>query len=233
VYSPRVSAHPLPESLPAAVLFDLDGTLVNSEPLNVESVVLAVRRHHRELDADDRQFIIGHSWNEIHARIALKHDLRLPMDALIAEAVVEKHALVAASGLPALPGAVETVRRLGKRARLAVVTGASRIEAYEAVDSLGVRDAFAFVLAAEDYSRGKPDPEPYRLAMSRLGVRPGDCLVLEDATPGIKAARGAGARVIGVRAGNYSGYDLSIADLVVDTLPEVTDAVIAQLFPPR
>jgi HAD superfamily hydrolase (TIGR01509 family) len=227
-----VSAHARPETLPAAILFDLDGTLVNSEPLNVESVVLAVRRHHRELDADDRQFVIGHSWNEIHARIALKHDLRISMDALISEAVAEKRALVAARGMPALPGAVETVRRLGRRAQLAVVTGASRVEAQEAVDSLGLGDAFAFLLAAEDYSRGKPDPEPYRLAMARLGARPAACLVIEDATPGVQAARGAGARVIGVRAGNYSGYDLSIADLVVDTLPEVTDAVLAQLFPP-
>ncbi len=58
-------------AVPAAVLFDLDGTLVNSEPLNVESVVLAVRHLGRELDADDKQFVIGHSWNEIHARICL------------------------------------------------------------------------------------------------------------------------------------------------------------------
>jgi HAD superfamily hydrolase (TIGR01509 family) len=221
---------PTSDGLPAAVLFDLDGTLVNSEPLNVESVVLAVRRHHRELDADDRQFVIGHSWNEIHARIALKHDLRISMDALIAAAVDEKRALVAAQGLPALPGAVETVRRLGKRAPLAVVTGCSRVEAQEAVASLGLEDAFAFVLTAEDYSRGKPDPEPYRMAMARLGVRPASCLVIEDATPGIKAARGAGARVIGVRAGNYSGYDLSLADVVVDTLLEVTDELVGRVL---
>ena len=100
---------------PAAVLFDLDGTLVHSEPVNVESVVLAVRRWGGELDEEDRQFVVGHSWNEIHQRIAARHGLAVDMDTLIAAAVEEKRALVQEKGLPVLPGAVEAVRRLGSR----------------------------------------------------------------------------------------------------------------------
>jgi HAD superfamily hydrolase (TIGR01509 family) len=214
---------------PAAVLFDLDGTLVNSEPVNVESVVLALRRHGHELSAEDRHFVVGHSWNEIHARIVAHYGLALPMDRLIAEAVEEKAAIVARTGLPELPGAVELVRRLALRAPLAVVSGASRVEVQDAVAGLGITDAFAFLLGAEDYQRGKPDPEPYRMAITRFGVPAARCLVIEDATPGIMSARGAGARVIGVRAGNFSGYDLSPADLVVDTLEQITDEVIAKL----
>jgi HAD superfamily hydrolase (TIGR01509 family) len=214
----------------AAVLFDLDGTLVNSEPVNVESVVLAVRRHGCELTAEERQFVVGHSWNEIHARIAANHGLSLTMDELIAEAVEEKAGLVAKSGLPELPGAVELVRRLALRAPLAVVSGASRVEVRDAVGGLGLTDAFAFILGAEDYTRGKPDPEPYRMAITRFAVPASRCLVIEDATPGILSARGAGARVIGVRAGNFSGYDLSPADLVVDTLEDISDQVIAQVL---
>ena len=215
---------------PAAVLFDLDGTLVNSEPLNVESVVLAVRRLGGELDADDRQFVIGHSWNEIHQRISAKHRLSVTMSDLIASAVEQKRGLVREQGMPILPGAVALVRRMERRCPLAVVTGASRVEAQDAITTLGLDDAFSLVLAAEDYTRGKPDPEPYRSAMQRLSVPPGACLVIEDATPGILSARGAGARVIGVRAGNYSGYDLSPADVVVDTLEGVTDDLIARLL---
>ena len=70
----------------AAVLFDLDGTLVDSERDNVESVVLAARRWGRELDAEDRQFIVGHSWNEIHARIVRRHGIDVTRDVLIAAA---------------------------------------------------------------------------------------------------------------------------------------------------
>lgn len=215
---------------PAAVLFDLDGTLVDSEPVNVQSVVLAVRRHGHELDEGDCKFVVGHSWNEIHARIAKKFGLSIAMDALIAEAVEEKRALVARSGLPELPGAVAIVRRLAKRAPLAVVSGASRVEVRDAVEGLGLTDAFAFLLGAEDYQRGKPDPEPYQMAIDRLGVEARRCLVLEDATPGIMSARAAGTRVIAVRAGNFSGYDLSPAHHVAGTLEEVTDDLIARVL---
>ena len=218
---------------PAAVLFDLDGTLVHSEPVNVESVILAVRRWGAELDAEDRQFVVGHSWNEIDQRIVRRHGLPVDMGTLITAAVEEKRALVRESGLPVLPGAIEAVERLGSLSPLAVVSGASRVEVEEAIDGLGLRNKFAFLLGAEDYQRGKPDPEPYRQAIERLGVPAAACVVIEDATPGILSGRGAGARVIAVRAGNFSGYDLSPADVVVDTLHEVTHALCARLIMPE
>jgi beta-phosphoglucomutase-like phosphatase (HAD superfamily) len=213
---------------PDAVLFDLDGTLVDSERENVESVVLAARRWGAELSAEERDFVIGHSWNEIHARIAGNHGLDVSMAALIQAAVEEKRALLAA-GYRALAGAVAAVHRLGRRSRLAVVSGASHGEVVDALQSLGVTDAFAFVMGAEDYPRGKPAPDPYALAMRRLGAAPGRTVVLEDATPGILSALAAGARVVGVRAGNFSGYDLSRAHVVVDTLDEVTDELVDDL----
>ena len=87
---------------PAAVLFDLDGTLVDSERENVESVVLACRRLGAELSDEERRFVIGHSWNEIHARISARHGITLTMPALIAMAVDEKRALMARTGYRAL-----------------------------------------------------------------------------------------------------------------------------------
>jgi HAD superfamily hydrolase (TIGR01509 family) len=189
-----------------------------------------VRRWGRELDAQDRQFVVGHSWNEIHRRIARDHQLEISMDELIAAAVEEKRALVAASGLPVLPGAVEAVRRLGSRSPMAVVSGASRVEVFEAIDQLGLREAFEFLLGAEDYQKGKPDPEPYRSAIERLGVPAAACVVIEDATPGILSGRAAGARVVAVRAGNFTGYDLSPADAVVDTLDQVTHDLLSGLI---
>jgi beta-phosphoglucomutase-like phosphatase (HAD superfamily) len=111
-----------------------------------------------------------------------------------------------------------------------VVSGSSRAEVSDAIDGLGIRASFQFLLGAEDYRRGKPDPEPYRSAMERLRVEPGRCIVLEDSQPGVQAACAAGAKVVGVSAGNFVGYDLSAADLVVDTLDEVTDGLCDQLL---
>jgi HAD superfamily hydrolase (TIGR01509 family) len=217
-------------SAPDAYLFDLDGTLVDSERENIESVVLAARRHGAELSADERQFIIGHSWNEIYEMIARNHGLRVPMPQLVAEAVAEKRALVAASGHRALPGALNAVRRFARTSKLAVVTGSSTAEARDSLVGIGISDDVAVLVAAEDYARGKPAPDPYAQAIARLGVRAGRSIAIEDATPGILSARAAGARVIAVRAGNFAGYDLSAADVVVDTLDDVTDELVTRLL---
>jgi HAD superfamily hydrolase (TIGR01509 family) len=216
----------------AAVLFDLDGTLVDSERENVESVVLACRRLGAELDEVERRFVIGHSWNEIHAELTARHGLHLSMPALIAAAVDEKRALLAHTGHRALPAAVETIRRLAEaRVPLAIASGASRVEVRDALAGIDVAHFFQVVLGAEDYARGKPEPEPYLMAMDRLGVREraSRCVVIEDATPGILAGKAAGARVIAVRVGNFVGYDLSPADVVVETLADVTDELLAAL----
>ena len=215
---------------PAAFLFDLDGTLVDSERENIESVVLALRRHGAEMSAEERQFVIGHSWNEIYAMVAHNHGLALPMHQLITEAVAEKRKLTDAGGFRPLPGAIDAVKRFARTSKLAVVTGASTAEAIDALVGIGVRDYMALLVAAEDYTHGKPSPEPYAQAIARLGVAANRSIAIEDATPGILSARAAGARVIAVRAGNFAGYDLSPADVVVDTLNDITDDVCARVL---
>lgn len=213
-----------------AVLFDMDGTLVDTERENVESVVLAVRRWGIELDDDMRRFIVGHSWNEIYTRIKREHGFQPPMDVLIAAAVDEKRVLFASKGYQPLPGADELVRRLSRRMPLAIVSGSSTVEVHETIAGLGLTSCFKQLLGAEAYGRGKPHPEPYQMAMRLLGVSPEGSIVIEDAEPGILAGKAACARVIAVRRANFLGYDLSAADVVVDTLEDVTDALLERLW---
>jgi HAD superfamily hydrolase (TIGR01509 family) len=216
--------------LDRAVLFDLDGTLVDSERENVESVVLAARRWKVELDDDMRKFIVGHSWNEIHARIRREYGLQIPMSVLITAAVEEKRVLFAKQGYQALPGALELVRRLRGRAGLAVVSGSSCIEVRETIAGIGLTEYFQHLLGAEDYSQGKPHPEGYQSAMRLLGVAPRACIVIEDAEPGILSGKAAGAHVIAVRRANWMGYDQSAADVIVDTLEQIADDLLEKLW---
>ena len=219
-----------PADAPEAFLFDLDGTLVDSERENVESVVRAVRRYGAEMTSEERGFVIGHSWNEIYKMIARNHALTVPMRELIDVAVGEKDALLAKTGHRALPGAVALVQRVARRSKLALVSGASGKEVRDALSGIGVRQLFPIIVAAEDYANGKPSPEPYLTGLAQLGVTAARSIVIEDATPGILSARAAGIKVIAVQAGNFVGYDLSPADVVVDTLDEVTDALCARLL---
>jgi len=213
-----------------AVLFDMDGTLVDTERENVESVVLAARRWNLELDQDMRRFIVGHSWNEIHARFQRQYGLEATMPVLIDAAVEEKRTLFASKGYQPLPGADALVRRLSKSVALAIVSGSSTVEVDETMAGLGLGDCFRYLLGSEAYSRGKPHPEPYQTAMRLLEVAPQGCVVIEDSEPGIVAGKAAAARVIAVRRANFLGYDQSAADIIVDTLEEVTDEMLEQLW---
>jgi HAD superfamily hydrolase (TIGR01509 family) len=213
-----------------AVLFDLDGTLADTERQNAEAVARVLERAGRPLSDEEREFVIGHGWHEIYHHLVENGGVRLGYEELMHKAGQERVRLVDEEGLDVLPGAVETVRRLSARYQSTVVSGSSRAEVEAVLRKLDVLGCFPWFLGAEDTARGKPFPDGYLLAATRLDIAPAECLVLEDSTAGIRAARAAGMKVIGVRAGNFAGQPQDEADRVVDTLVDVTDAIMASLF---
>jgi HAD superfamily hydrolase (TIGR01509 family) len=213
-----------------AVLFDLDGTLADTERQNAEAVARALAARGRPMTAEERHYVIGHGWAEIYHHLVAHGGIDVGYEELIAQATHERERLIAADGLDVLPGAVEAVRRLSARHRAAVVSGSSRREIDVCLRALGVLERFAFYVGAEDTSRGKPYPDGYLLAAEKLAVPAHECLVLEDSTAGIRAARTAGMRCVAIRAGNFAGQPQDEADAVVDTLDAVDDALLARLF---
>lgn len=213
-----------------AVLFDLDGTLADTERQNAEAVARVLARAGRALSDEERRFVIGHGWNEIYHHLVGNGGVALGYEELMRAAGVERVRIVGEEGLDVLPGAVDTVRRLTSRYASTVVSGSSRAEVEAVLRALGVEHLFPWFLGAEDSARGKPFPDGYLLAATRLEVAPAECLVLEDSTAGIRAARAAGMKVIAVRAGNFAAQPQDEADVVVDTLADVSDELLASLF---
>jgi len=216
-----------------AVLFDLDGTLVDTERESAEGVRRALLRAGREMTREEIEYVLGHSWLQIHERLAQGDGPLPPLPELMAAAAVEREAIMARDGVTVLPGARELVARLGASVPLAIVSGSSRREADFALRGAGLAGAFGLILTAEDYAPGKPSPAGFLQAAARLSVDPADCLVVEDSAAGIAAGRAAGARVVGVSAANFAQHDQSAAHVVVDTLRDIDDELVHRLFEGR
>lgn len=213
-----------------AVLWDLDGTLVDSAGLHWISWrdTLAAEG----IRITRQQFL--DSFGQKNDRILpvwLGPDTPPERIRRVGEAKeAEYRRLVQVHGLTPLPGAAEWLRRLHLRGwKQAIASSAPRQNVQVMLRALAVDREIDAVVGAEDVSAGKPDPEVFLAAAARLDVPPDRCVVVEDAAVGVDAARRAGARSVGV--GSAAGPD---ADLLVRSLTELPDDAFDRLLdPPR
>jgi HAD superfamily hydrolase (TIGR01509 family) len=218
---------------PTALLFDLDGTLVDSELVNGEAAVQAVEERGGKLPERAaqrlRDHVIGRTWGDA-VMFAMAEGMVPPNTSrtqLEADMVRLKLDRVKQTGLTVLPHATEIVTWARHRGMVAVVSGSKRVEIEEALRVMDLMSVVPTgnVVGAEDYEHGKPAPDPFLEAARRLKVSPEDCLVIEDSRAGIRSAHAAGMRVIAVRAGNVGQQDQSAADRVIETLAELPELV--------
>jgi HAD superfamily hydrolase (TIGR01509 family) len=217
-------------SEPAAVVFDLDGVLIESEQVWDTAREQLVRERGGTWDERATTDMMGMSSTEWSSYM---HDrLGVPMTpAEINDDVVQRVAAAYEEHLPLLPHAVETVRELGERWRLGVASSSNRPIIELVLERSGVRGCFAAVVSSEEVANGKPAPDVYLAVARELDVDPADCVAIEDSTNGIKAAVAAGMRTLAVPNREYRPADdvLATAAVVVESLAEVTPDLVAAL----
>jgi beta-phosphoglucomutase len=212
---------------PRAVLFDFDGVIVNSEPLHffafhqilaAEKIELSEEEYYRELIGFDDRGAFRHLFEKRNLHIEPKDLLRLMTRK--SEVVME---LIEDRKYQALPGVEELVRGLWRHYPLAICSGALREEIEAMLEGIALRDCFTIIVAAEDVTVGKPDPQGYLLCTKlvaeklNLALKPGDCLIVEDAPSVIKSVKAVGFPTLGV-ATSHDLEKLSAADWRVKTL---------------
>jgi HAD superfamily hydrolase (TIGR01509 family) len=202
-----------------AYIFDLDGTLVDSEVIWTDAIADYLRGHKIEFSQQDAaQLVYGRSWRDIHGDIVRMYPkLHMPIEAMEA-AVYTYYEGIASQRDIRISTSVELLKRLSSSYPVCIVSGSSRKTIGEAVSLMGIDEHLEFFLGAEDYSPGKPDPVCYRLAADKLGLDAEDCLVFEDSQAGLNAANAAGMTCVVLTRCGRPSQDFTLADLVLDDL---------------
>ena len=206
---------------PAAFLFDLDGTLVDTEALWTKAIVdFVVSRGGRTTYEELLPTVIGRNWLDIdrslHERFPEIGESSAMEDAVELRAFYEKYATDPSS--MRIEGSIAFFRAVSDIAPCAIVSGSPHDDVVAAAKLCGIDDRLALVLGAGEYAAGKPSPSGYLKAAELLKASPADCVVVEDSTVGVAAGVAAGMKVIALdRAAlvpqTYGGETWRVKDL--------------------
>jgi beta-phosphoglucomutase len=218
-----------------AVFFDFDGVIADSEPLHLQAYQSVLGRHGIHLSREDYyERYLG--YDDVGLFQALMNDRGLEIDdARLDELIEAKSAIIESllSGDHVLfPGAADCVKMCAAHVPLAVASGALEPEIELVLRHAGLRESFKAIASASDGVRGKPAPDLYLLAIAKLrdvcAVDAGSSVAVEDSHWGLEAAHAAGLRCVAVTH-TYPAGELSGADLVVDSLEDITIPQLEQI----
>jgi len=213
-----------------AVVFDLDGVLVDSEPVweQVRRQVVAEHGGHWAPGAQRR--LMGMSTGEWARYLGEDLGVGLPAEQSAAR-VIERMAARYTEHLPLMPGAVEAVRRLAARWPLGLASSSPPSLIETVLDAASLRSSFQTTMSTEQVSRGKPAPDIYLAVTARLGHPPERCAAIEDSSNGLRSAAAAGLHVIAIPHPRYPPDPAALEDagVVLTSLAELTTATVSAL----
>lgn len=182
---------------PQAIIFDCDGTLVDSMPAHYEAWVRTLEDYGLVLD-EDRFYALG-GWPTLNVAELLIAESGLSVSPARLAEIKETRFEENINSIRTIEPVIDIVNEYFGKIPLAVGTGAIGRICCEMLDAVGLTDRFATIVSADDVAHHKPAPDTYLEAARRLGIPPSECLVYEDTDPGLKSGRAAGMQVVDVR----------------------------------
>lgn len=230
LFPPNLSVFPMPEPILPGVIFDIDGVLMNSNPVHYESWRLMALedgfdftpRLFQETFGQRSDAIIAGHWHR-----PLPEDEILKMadrkETIYREMIQER--------FPAMPGAAEFVRALAERGfPLSVGSSGPAVNVDFVIDRLGIRPCLKGVVSGTDVSRAKPAPDIFLACAQKMALPPGRCAVIDDSASGVQAAKAAGMKIIGFFSVGHEPEEYEGVDLLVHSFDELSAERVLALF---
>ncbi|MFB9277119.1 HAD family hydrolase [Cohnella cellulosilytica] len=205
-----------------AFIFDMDGVLIDSEPLHFAGDIDTMKHLGEEITQEELERFVGTTNPEMWAIIRAERGLSQTVEEIIAYQLAGKIKALEESAYEPIDGIPELLEELKRRGIPVGLASSSAREFILAVlAKFGIASYFSCVVSGEEVARGKPAPDVYLEAARQLGADPRGCVVLEDSRNGILAAKAAGMTCIGYVNENSGNQDLSAADRVVRSIREI------------
>jgi HAD superfamily hydrolase (TIGR01509 family) len=208
------------------VLFDMDGVLVDSEQFICKAAIMMFRELGYDVSPQDFLLFVGMGENRYIGGVAEKHKILIDIEQAKTR-TYELYETIVKGKLYSLPGASEFILKCSNKGlKLALATSADPVKMKVNLREIGLsEDTFQAIITGHDVTRKKPFPDIYIKAAESIGLKPGSCLVVEDAVSGIKAGKAAGCRCLGVTT-SFDAEALKEADWVCDSLLNVPEEVL-------
>lgn len=204
-----------------AVLFDLDGVLVDTEDISTKASNKVLAEYGIVQTPDEKKKVFGRRTVDNYRDAIESRGLDIDPHILVEKKNKVFAKMIKGNAEP-MAGVMNLLDQLrAAKVNVAVVSSSPLERVNTTLDESGLMLEFDFVVSGDCCARGKPNPEPFLMAAEKFGVMPGECVVIEDAQAGIEAGKAAGMKVVAVRSPNTHSQNLSNADKIVDSLEEV------------
>jgi HAD superfamily hydrolase (TIGR01509 family) len=212
-----------------AVVFDMDGIIIDSEPLQMIAINQVMAQWNIHLTDKEFQKMIGRKLADDFAEMQQQYNI--PVDyPTFAKQKREAYHSILEKNLVEMPGLSPLLDRLlTAKYRLAVASSSSRRDVNMVLNGINIADKFEVIASGDEVEEGKPNPALFLLAAKRLNLPVSDCVAIEDSNPGLRAAKDAGMKCIIVPHQHTQEQDFSRADVIVNSLDDITIELIQRL----
>ncbi len=200
-----------------AIIFDMDGTLVDTEPFNTEIEKSLFKLNKIEISEEEHQKYIGVASDAMWLEIAKRNKLQIPVSELIEQNHKESFRYLSeVEQIPIMPGLVELLEKLQTKKYPMAVASSSTPEIIDLIlKKTNLKNYFQVIVSAQETGKSKPEPDVFLLAAEKLGIKPVNCLAVEDSENGIKAAIAAGMTCVAYQSPDADPQKQKEADAVI------------------